>query len=249
MKKIISLLIACFMLFAFAACAQPDGEKDNTGNTQSESETGSETGETTGTIDQTNLLGGYKLAESIEITEDIQAIFDKAIAKTTFAPGECVPLALVATQVVAGMNYQIFTRFVPPLKGAPANFYNLIIYADLQGDATVTELIESSFQVSDFMADPVPGGWTYDVAPAVTDEVKDSFVKISEADEEKEYTPIALIGEQVVAGMNYCVLCQVADKKSNSLPILQIIVIYSAIDGHAEITDVYDFLEGTPSES
>ncbi len=95
MKKIISLLIVCFMLFAFAACAQPDGEKDNTGNTQSESETGSETGETTGTIDQTNLLGGYKLAESIEITEDIQAIFDKAIAKRLSLPENAFLLHLL----------------------------------------------------------------------------------------------------------------------------------------------------------
>lgn len=249
MKKIISFIIAGFMLFAFAACAPQNDGKDNAGATTPEQGTGSEIEETNEKFDQTSILGGYQLAESIEITEDIQAIFDKAIAKTTFAPGECVPVALIAKQVVAGMNYQIFTRFVPPLKGAPANFFNLIIYADLQGDATVTDLIESSFQVPDFMADPVPGGWTYDVAPAVTDEVKDAFAKISEADEEKEYTPIALIGEQVVAGMNYCVLCQVADKKSNSLPILQIIIVYSALDGHAEITDVYDFLEGTPSES
>ncbi len=249
MKKIISFIIAGFMLFAFAACTQQNDGKDNAGATTPEQETGSEIEETNEKFDQTSILGGYQLAESIEITEDIQAIFDKAIAKTTFAPGECVPVALIAKQVVAGMNYQIFARFVPSLEGATAKFLNLIIYADLQGDATVTDMRESSFKVTDFTADPLPGGWTYDVSPAVTDEVKDAFAKISEADEGKEYTPVALIGEQVVAGMNYCVLCQVADIKSNSLPILQIIIVYSALDGHAEITDVYDFLEGTPSES
>lgn len=244
MKKIISFILAVFMLFVFAACTQTDDGKDNTG-----AENGGDSVVTNAASNQAALLGGYKLAESIEITEDIQAIFDKAIAKTTFAPEECVPIAVIATQVVAGMNYKIFSRVVPTGNGAPADFIILTIYADLQGDATITNITESTFRVSNFNADPVPGGWTYDVSQAVTDEVKDAFAKISEADNENEYTPIALIGEQVVAGMNYCVLCQVADKTSNSLPVLKIIVIYSALDGHAEITDVYDFLEGTRSES
>ena len=55
------------------------------------------------------------------------------------------------------------------------------------------------------------GAWQAVEDIALTDELKEMFEKAVEDREDAEYEPVALLGEQVVAGMNYCFLSRAKD--------------------------------------
>ena len=55
---------------------------------------------------------------------------------------------------------------------------------------------------------PLAGGWTPSADPAVTDEIKSIVDQALEGLVGVNYTPVAFLGSQVVAGTNYAVLCQ-----------------------------------------
>ena len=76
-------------------------------------------------------------------------------------------------------------------------------------------------------AAPMTGGWTLtaDQAAALPKEVSDAF---SQAVGDK-MIPIALVGEQVVAGKNYMLLC----KEGGAY---RMIVLYRDFEGKAELT-------------
>ena len=81
---------------------------------------------------------GDKLLASCDagdIPEDAQKAFDKAKDKLT--DGEYTPVSLLATQVVAGMNYCILCQVTPADTAAQQKWTLVYIYADLQGNAEI----------------------------------------------------------------------------------------------------------------
>ena len=55
-----------------------------------------------------------------------------------------------------------------------------------------------------------------------------------------EYVPVVLMSTQVVAGTNYCILCQITPIVPNATPTWALVYIYADLDGNAEITNVYE---------
>ena len=55
-----------------------------------------------------------------------------------------------------------------------------------------------------------------------------------------EYTPVALLSTQVVAGMNYCILCQITPVVPDATPTWALVYIYADLQGNAEISNVYE---------
>ena len=220
MKKIISLILAGIMLFAFAACSSSE---DNTPEDISETPI---------------LLGGYQRAESPEITDEIKALVEKA--SETLLGAEYTPVAYIASQVVAGRNHRILCKITPVVPEAVSTYAIIVIYEDLQGNATITDIFNSEAQGEVIWDEPVPGGWTDDISPVVPEEVKTAVETVSKSADGVEYTPVALLAQQVVAGMNYSVLCE-SKTSADALETYCILHIYAALDGSAEITDVYTF--------
>ena len=54
-----------------------------------------------------------------------------------------------------------------------------------------------------------------------------------------EYTPVSLLATQVVAGKNYCILCQVKPKDATEQK-WTLVYIYADLQGNAEIMNTYD---------
>lgn len=73
--------------------------------------------------------------------------------------------------------------------------------------------------------------------PTMTDEAAEAFRKATEVPNGKTYTPVALLATQVVAGTNYCILCQVTE---DSIPKWALVYIYADLEGGAEITKEYE---------
>lgn len=87
-------------------------------------------------------VGAYEPAESPEITDEIQALCDKAFADLEGAV--YTPVALLATQVVAGTNYEILFEKEIVVPDAEKTYAIGYIYEDLDGNASITEIDDIS---------------------------------------------------------------------------------------------------------
>ena len=90
------------------------------------------------------------------------------------------------------------------------------------------------------------GGWEIagETGSALPAEVQEAFDKAAADYEGGELTPVALVGQQVVAGMNYMILCKTASGTADAKPGYQMAVLYRDLQGNARITGVTDFVIG-----
>ena len=86
------------------------------------------------------------------------------------------------------------------------------------------------------------GGWISNTEnPAeIPQEVLDAFNKAIEGLEGCTYEPIALLASQVVAGMNYCLLCRLTVVYPDAQPTYALVYVYQNIEGACELARVAD---------
>ena len=90
--------------------------------------------------------------------------------------------------------------------------------------------------------EPRTGGWEnipHEAAELPAD-AQAAFDKAVDGLVGAEYVPVALMSTQVVAGTNYCILCQITPVVPNATPTWALVYIYADLDGNAEITNVYE---------
>jgi len=91
------------------------------------------------------------------------------------------------------------------------------------------------------------GGWIQAETPVITDEFMKIFNKATETLTGVEYTPVAYIASQVVAGRNHCVLCRAKATVPDAKEAYVILCIYEDLQGNATITDIYENSESADS--
>ena len=93
---------------------------------------------------------------------------------------------------------------------------------------------------------PVPettlGGWeiTEHEAEELPENAQKAFDKAKEKLTDGEYTPVSLLATQLVAGTNYCILCQVTPSEAGAEQKWTLVYIYADLQGNAEIMNTYD---------
>lgn len=228
MKKIISLLICVTVIIVsvtvFAACSKQNKQNENTNSNNTES--------------GGKILGGWTKADSPVITDDFKKIFDKAVAELDGV--DYVPVAYLSSQVVAGTNHCVLCKATPVVPNAKTTYSIVYIYEDLEGKAEITETVSSKADAQSAEEDVV-GGWNETESPEMTDLAKKALEKACETLTGTEYTPVALLATQVVAGTNYRIICE----SKPSVPIPEcgyvIVTVYADLNGNAEITDTIEF--------
>lgn len=87
----------------------------------------------------------------------------------------------------------------------------------------------------------IVGGWSVS-SMDITDAHKELFKKAQETLTGAVYTPIALLGTQVVAGTNYRFICyrEASVSELNAEPVYAIVVIYEDLKNNASITEIKD---------
>lgn len=91
-------------------------------------------------------------------------------------------------------------------------------------------------------SEAILGGWeitSHDVEELPEDAQK-AFDKAKEKLTDGEYTPVSLLATQLVAGTNYCILCQVNPADAASEQKWTLVYIYADLQGNAEIMNTYD---------
>lgn len=193
------------------------------------------------TADQT--LGGWEIldAESV-LSADESAIFEKAAEGWTGA--EFDPVAVIATQVVAGTNY-CFLAKVTAVTATPESHYAFVyVYADLEGNAKIsgTKDIEINVDDSEDTGDTtegLAGGWAIADLDGIKVQNQDKLEKALEGFVGSKLAPIACIASQVVSGTNYCFVVKETRVTAQPVSYIALVYVYEDLEGNAEILNVH----------
>ena len=173
-------------------------------------------------------VGGWQINLEdmpVALTEEEQEIFNKAQA------GDYTAAALLATQVVAGANYAFLAR--------NENGWAVVtVYRNLQGEASLLSI--QPIDLNDVKAaetelpSGLAGGWAVREASNAAVLPEEAHAAFASAALDRALAPIALLGTQLVAGMNYKVLA-LEDGA------LCAVTVYQPLTGDAEITETVPF--------
>ena len=241
MKKLIAILLCTLMLLAAVACnVKVETSESLEVEELPETETQPETEPVTGTK-----VGGWTIAEDTAMTDKLKAIFEKALEGNLGV--KYTPIACLGTQVVAGTNYCFLAQGTVVYPDAVPQFKLVYVYADLEGNAKVLNIVDMPVVPNEDGTVSVPsseapmGGWTYESDPAITDEIKADLEKALEGLTGADYLPIANLASQVVNGMNRCILCKVTPVVPNPVPHYALVYVYASADGSESLTYAIDF--------
>ncbi len=264
MKRVLAGILTGVMVMSLAACGNTAGTGNaaSAGNTAGAGDAApnvntAETGSTAATentpvnetvepavseniVSETGdipMTGAYE-STSPEVTDELRALVEKATSGLVGATYE--PVAYVASQVVAGVNHKVLCK-VTTVTAEPVSKYALVtIYEDLEGNATVTEVQDSTADAGD---SGLLGGWSGKENPVVTAEAKAALEKATKELVGASYKPLALLATQVVAGTNYCLLCEITPVVPDAQPGYGIVYVYEDLQGEASITEVVDLTQ------
>ena len=134
---------------------------------------------------------------------------------------------LLAARLLAGCSAQ------PPATAAAGK--------GSAGSAATTVVVVGSGEGSDVSIatgawDLVTGDTSMKANPEAQAALEKAIAELNGAD----YEPIALIGTQVVAGTNYCILCRVTPVVPDAEPTYALAYVYEGLDGACELINTTD---------
>ena len=100
------------------------------------------------------------------------------------------------------------------------------------------------FAVISANAEQIVGGWTpvvQEEAGKLPEDAQAAFDKVTEQLDGASYTPVALLSTQVVAGTNYCILCQITPVVPDAVPRWTIVFLYEDLQGNVSLMNIADF--------
>ncbi len=134
------------------------------------------------------------------------------------------PVSVLATQLVAGMNYAYLCRLVPITEYQPV-WMIAVVYEDLEGNVSVTSIRDLNVNSPALLAekpgnDDAVGAWTAagkagdasseEASRGITlpEEAEKAFRQAMEGYDGASVSPIALLADNETGGNNYLVLCR-----------------------------------------
>ena len=194
-------------------------------------------------------LGGWTASEAapLPIPEEAAEALEKA---QTGAPYE--PVALLATQLVAGTNYCFLCKAAAGTTEADEVWQLVYVYRDLQGKARIIETDDIEMEIDEPDDDDddddddvdglLAGGWQAYANEVATigEDAAAAFDKAMDGVGDALYMPVAELGRQVVSGRNYCLLCAVTPYAANQPTTYALIYIYENPQGAARVVSVDD---------
>ena len=222
MKKLLALILAALLGASLAFCLTSCDDEEKTDNGKSGDE----------------IVGGWSSPDSVKLTDEATNALKKATEK--LAGGTYEPIALLGTQVVAGTNYRLLCTFTPATEGADASYTIVTVYEDLEGNAEITEILNSDAKVN-VTAEVIDGGWVAPETPDVTEEAGKALQAAVSQMVGAQYNPLALMGTQVVAVTNYCLLCEITPVVENPESHYSVVTVYQGADGTTSVVETLDF--------
>lgn len=228
MKKAIAFLLAVLMLLTLTACGRSEfGPSENTEK------------QMTITADHAD-KDAFFMAGSLEVGKGEQIVITSALAKGSIRIEIVeVPREQSADKLPELDGEAILTADLDGTEGAsgtvPAGWY--MVKATCLERATGTARIE--VKPADGKEEPQnAGGWTLTEDAALTEEAQAAFDKAMDGLVGVNYTPVALLGTQLVSGTNYCILCEAAVVYPDAPPYYAVVTVYLDLQGKAEVKNI-----------
>ena len=147
-----------------------------------------------------------------------------------------------ALSLIAEAMVENNTLNVDAISGATCTSNAVIAGAIEAWMQIMTERMSQEEWMETTNAEAMTGGWEnvpHETAELPAD-AQAAFDKAVDSLVGAEYVPVALLSTQVVAGTNYCILCQITPVVPDATPTWALVYIYADLDGNAEITNVYE---------
>ena len=169
---------------------------------------------------------------SITVSDEVKSLFEKATYGMTGAV--YTPVAVLES---SNSSYLVLCKVQMVVPNATPTYALVSLNEKANRNAEITEVKDSKAEALFIDA---PGGWREVNSLTLDKEAKAAFDTAVKYSKYEKYSPIALLGQQVVSGMNYQILLRTnqSDTKTSKYLILQ---IYQPLSNTAEITAVYDF--------
>ena len=87
---------------------------------------------------------------------------------------------------------------------------------------------------------PMPGGWQVTTDETVTEETRTLLNKAFDGIDGEAIKPIAVLGTQVVAGTNTCILCRITPAVTDAVPYYVLIYIYEDLQGNVQLLQIQE---------
>ena len=222
MKKILIVLMAALLVLTAVACKA--NEQPKAAEEQPAQEPAS-----------VGMVGGWTPAEDFSINDERRAVFDNGMAVISSIH---TPLAYLGCQVVAGTNHCFLSK--------GSNWLELVyLYEDLQGNVQLMNIAQLPIvpQADGTLALPEEGpmgAWAYVEDPAFTDEDEAKLEAALQNQVGASYAIVAYVGEQVVAGLNRCLLVQVTPVVPDARPHYALAYVYTDPEGNSSLSQVID---------
>lgn len=236
-KQIATVLALTFCMSCLCACS-----KEEPVTTTVPSEVTTEAADTDASGSAGKITGGWQINGDMPVMND--ASFDEAAKDHDGMTLE--PLQPLATQVVAGMNTKYLAYGTSSAASAEKELKIVTVYKDLEGKSSVTEVTD--FNIAGYTADngsvedngAKAGGWSVnkELPNMLDDECKAYFSKAMDGLVGVDYTPVCLLGTQVVAGTNYAILAEGTPVVMDAQTNLYVITIYVDLEGNASILNI-----------
>ena len=250
MKKIALILALGMGLSLLAGCS---GSSTGT-TTAAETTTAADTTEAVTEEESAEevITGGWEIQDAtpLEMDDAATEAFEKAAEGLVGATLE--PIAVIATQIVAGTNYCFLVKSTPVVPDAVSHYAFAYVYADLEGNAEITgtkdiEIDVDAASTEVESTEGLAGGWT--IAEFDGTGVDDADV-IESALEEfvgSDIVPIARIATQVVAGENYCFVVAQTPVSPDAQTNIELAYVYKDLSGKCEFIG-FTVLDYMPEE-
>ncbi|MCR5330841.1 MAG: hypothetical protein K6E62_06595 [Lachnospiraceae bacterium] len=111
----------------------------------------------------------------------------------------------------------------------------MTVYEDPEGKVSIGEIVNTGTETG---INELMGGWFRASSAKVTKSIKKAFKKALKGLVGVDYKPVAVLAEQVVAGMKYCILCESKVVYPGASAGYSLVYLYKGLDGSAEITDI-----------
>ena len=82
------------------------------------------------------------------------------------------------------------------------------------------------------------GGWQATEDATVSEETKSLVKEAFGGIGEEAIVPVAVLGTQVVAGQNICVLCRITPDAEETIPYYALVYIYKNLEGGAQLLQI-----------
>ena len=192
-------------------------------------------------------VGGWEVdtsAKKLNIPKEAQKAFERATEN--YDGLELEPVALLGTQVVSGTNYMFLCKGTTVTEKPSTDYKIVVVYNNLKDKSSIKgvedfDLNMYIFKDNEVDKKDVSGGWSvYNKTEAqeLDKKVKKAYDAALEKMSGVEYTPIALLGSQLVSGNNYAVLALGKTTTKEPTYTIAVLTIYNDLNDKANVESV-----------